>query len=121
MGGVVIPRSGRSRDKQPYRAPDAPSFFAPDAPPYVAEMLDSATVRDRGYFNPAAVEGLVRRCRSGRSLGFRENQALVAVLSTHVWDQEFIRQRPAVKALDIAGADVVMREPTAIGIQPLAG
>ena len=85
------------------------------------EMLDPATVRDRGYFNPSAVEGLVRRCKSGRSLGFRENQALVAVLSTHVWDQEFMRNRNAVKALDVAGADVVMREPAAIGSQSLAG
>jgi asparagine synthase (glutamine-hydrolysing) len=117
----LIPNEVVSRHKQPYRAPDAPSFFAPDAPEYVAEMLDPAAVKERGYFNPAAVEGLVRRCKSGKSLGFRENQALVAVLSTHVWDEAFIRQKPSMKSLDVAGADVVMREATAIGIQPLAG
>lgn len=111
----LIPPEVVSRHKQPYRAPDAPAFFADTAPAYVAEMLDSATVRERGYFSPGAVEGLVRRCRSGRPLGFRENQALVAVLSTHLWDQEFMRNRPAGDALDIAAADVVIRKPAADG------
>ncbi|HWA56743.1 MAG TPA: asparagine synthase (glutamine-hydrolyzing) [Gemmatimonadales bacterium] len=118
---TLIPREVTERHKQPYRAPDAPSFFAPDAPAYVAEMLDPATVKALGYFNPAGIEGLVRRCRSGRALGFRENQALVAVLSTHVWHTTFMRQPSVVPALDPAGADVLLREPAPVDTQPLAG
>jgi len=109
------------RAKQPYRAPDAPSFFGPDAPAYVAEALAPETTRRRGYFAPDAVAGLVRRCRSGRPLGFRENQAFVAVLSTHVWHDRFIEAPRHVEPLDVAAADVLMRAPAASELQPQAG
>lgn len=109
----VVPRDISTRGKQPYRAPDAPSFFGPGAPAWVDEVLDPALVRSLGYFEPAAVEGLMRRARRGQATGFRENQAIVAVLSTHLWHQRFINQQ-APAALPPEGADVIMNDNTVL-------
>ena len=85
----VIPADVVQRGKQPYRAPDIPAFFAEGAPEWVEELLTPDALRRSGLFEPAAVDGLVRRCRSGRATGFAENQALVAILSTQLWHQSF--------------------------------
>ncbi len=86
----VLPASAANRTKQPYRAPDVPAFFEGQAPPYVADVLDEAALRRSGVFDPAAVAGLVRRCRAGQATGVREGQALVAILSTELWQREFL-------------------------------
>ncbi|HVH68745.1 MAG TPA: asparagine synthase (glutamine-hydrolyzing) [Gemmatimonadales bacterium] len=86
--GLLAPAVARRR-KQPYRAPDVPAFFEGRPPEYVESLLDRASVAHTGLFNPQAVAGLVRRCRAGRVEGFRESQALVAILSTQVWHHEF--------------------------------
>jgi asparagine synthase (glutamine-hydrolysing) len=109
----VVPRDISTRGKQPYRAPDAPSFFGEGAPPWVDEVLDPERVRALGYFEPAAVEGLMRRARRGQATGFRENQAIVAVLSTHLWHQRFF-EGSAPAALPADGADVVMNDATVL-------
>lgn len=105
---LVPPSIGR-RGKQPYRAPDAPSFFGAGAPEWVEAMLDATHTRALGYFEPAAVEGLVRRARRGQATGFRENQAIVAILSTHLW-HERVLGGSAPAALPPEGADVLMDE-----------
>ena len=105
----IVPPAIRTRGKQPYRAPDAPSFFGEGAPAWVAEMLDPERTRALGYFEPAAVDGLVRRARRGAATGFRENQAIVAILSTHLWHERFLhRSLPA--PLPAERADVVMHD-----------
>jgi len=104
----VVPPAVQQRPKQPYRAPDVPAFFAPAPPDYVEELLDQRNVAWTGLFEPAAVAGLVRRCRAGSPMGFRESQALVAILSTQLWHQQFIRSdarstaRPAPRADRVA-------------------
>lgn len=108
----IVPPSIRTRGKQPYRAPDAPSFFGPGAPEWVADALSAERVRDYGYFEPAAVDGLARRARKGQATGFRENQAIVAVLSTQLWHEQFLRGS-LPSALPASGADIVMHEPAA--------
>jgi asparagine synthase (glutamine-hydrolysing) len=85
-----LPTSVARRPKQAYGAPNVTPFFGPQAPPYVAEALDPARIRRRGIFDAEAVTGLVRRCRAGGSLGAREGQALVGVLSTELWCRTFI-------------------------------
>lgn len=106
----IVPPSIRTRGKQPYRAPDAPSFFGDGAPAWVEEALSAERVRDYGYFEPAAVDGLTRRARRGQATGFRENQAIVAVLSTQLWHEQFLRGA-LPEALPAEGADIVMHEP----------
>jgi len=85
----VVPKRLANRPKQPYRAPDAPAFFGQNEQEYVAEMLSAEAVLKAGVFEPRAVDGLVRRCRAGKATGFRENQALVAILSTQLLHNTF--------------------------------
>jgi asparagine synthase (glutamine-hydrolysing) len=105
----VVPPMIRTRGKQPYRAPDAPSFFGPHAPAWVEELLSPDAVRDFGYFEPAAVDGLMRRARKGQAMGFRENQSVVAILSTHVWHRRCL-EAPLPAPLPASGADVVLHD-----------
>ena len=107
--GIVPPRV-QSRPKQPYRAPDAPAFFHAAQPDYVDAMLGEDAVRRTGLFEPRAVTGLVRRCRAGLATGFRENQTLVAVLSTQLWHRAFFERREEPKPLPLERADILLRE-----------
>jgi asparagine synthase (glutamine-hydrolysing) len=107
--GIVPPRV-ESRPKQPYRAPDVPAFFHPSQPEYVDALLAEEAVKRVGLFDSGAVAGLVRRCRAGRAIGFRENQALVAVLSGQLWHHQFIERRDLPAPLPIGKADVVLGE-----------
>lgn len=107
----ILPAEIRDRPKQPYRAPDAPAFFHAGAPEYVESLLGEAAIRRAAIFDPRAVSGLVRRCRAGQATGFRENQALVAILSTQLWLHRFMESRVDTTPLALDGADVVLREP----------
>ncbi len=86
----LLPPAITRRRKQPYRAPDVPAFFDGRPPEYVEALLEPASLARTGIFNPRAVSGLVQRCRAGRATGFRESQALVAILSTELWHREFL-------------------------------
>ena len=110
----ILPQKVSSRGKQPYRAPDAPSFFGPRAPAYVAEALSAEAIKRTGIFSPKAVSGLVRRCRSGLATGFRENQALVGVLSTQLWHDQFVARPVYQGELDVSRADVVLQDPVPV-------
>ena len=105
--GGFLPDELARRPKQPYRAPDIPAFFGPHQPEYVDELLGPEALDRSGIFDPSIVTGLVRRCRSGRASGFRENQALVAILSTQLWHREFC-ETPAPMDVIHAPPDVLM-------------
>lgn len=93
--GHLVPESVRRRPKQPYRAPDAVSFF--DAKqrraraPYVDEVLSPGALRDAGLFDPTAVGMLVEKARNGRTVGARDNMALIGILSAQLWNDQFIK------------------------------
>lgn len=110
----IVPDAAARRPKQPYRAPDAPAFFQPTAPSWVEELLSEESVSASGLFEPRAVKELVRRCRARQATGFRENQALVALLSTELWRREFMGGgTPAVGKLP--AADVALDEGVSVG------
>lgn len=109
--GRILPANIAARPKQPYRAPDVPSFFGPKAPQYIAAALSPDSIKGTGVFSAKAVGGLVRRCESGLATGFRENQALLAVLSTQLWHDQFVTRAASPRMLDIAKADVVLQDP----------
>ena len=88
VAAEVVPPIVAQRPKQPYRAPEAAAFFA-DEPEWVTERLSPEAVAAVGIYDERAVAGLVRRCRAGRATGFRENMALMGVLSTQVWHEAF--------------------------------
>jgi asparagine synthase (glutamine-hydrolysing) len=88
----LLPPEISARTKQPYRAPDAQCFFIDGAPlPYVEDVLSERTLREAGYFDPAAVRRLVEKCRIGRAIGFGDNMALVGILSTMLLHEQFVR------------------------------
>ena len=107
----VLPRAVIQRRKQPYRAPDIPAFFEGRGgpPEYVEALLEPASLERTGIFDPRSVAGLVRRCRAGRAAGFRESQALVAVLSTELWHREFFGAPAPARGRAVE----MLREPAA--------
>ena len=113
-----VPPSVAQRAKQPYRAPDAPAFFGPRRPEYVGELLDERALARARMFDPQAVAGLVRRCEAGRATGFRENQALVGILSAQLWHHEFFERPQTLEPIAIDRADVVLRDADPVGAVP---
>jgi len=88
----LLPAEVVNRTKQPYRAPDSQSFFADGkAADYVEDLLSAARLGSAGYFDPTAVGKLMQKCRAGRAIGFSDNMAFLAVLSTMLVDDLFIR------------------------------
>ncbi len=54
------------------------------------DRFHDAGYRVVGVFDPRKVEQLVEKCRKGRRQGFRENMALVAILSTQIVYDRFV-------------------------------
>lgn len=89
----LLPDEIVTRVKQPYRAPDAPSFFVDGkALDYVEALLAPQSIRDAGYFDAGAVTRLIEKCRVGRAIGFGDNMAMVGVISTMLVHRGFVRQ-----------------------------
>jgi asparagine synthase (glutamine-hydrolysing) len=95
----LLPRAIAQRPKQPYRAPDSQSFVGGDAPAYVADCLSKREITASGYFDPVAVDRLLAKARSQPFLGTRDHAAIIGVLSTQLWQRQFI-ERPASRAFD---------------------
>ena len=108
-----VPAQVLDRPKQPYRAPDIPAFFAPQPSEYVRELLGEASLADTGMFEPRAVAGLVRRCAAGGATGFRENQALVAIVSAQLWHRQFISDTARTRPRPLPVPDVVLADGVA--------
>jgi asparagine synthase (glutamine-hydrolysing) len=90
LAAAVLPPAIAERGKQPYRAPEIAPFFAPNAPDWVEDALSAAALAETGIWDPARVEALLRRCRTGRASGMRESMALVGILSTQLWHRAFV-------------------------------
>ncbi len=79
------------RTKQPYLAPDSKSFFHDGkSPDYVEELLSEEYIKRCGYFKPRAVGMLVKKCKKGVVIGFKDNMALVGILSTQLLHRQFV-------------------------------
>ena len=112
--GRILPARIKARTKQPYRAPDAPSFFGPASPKWIGDHLSGDAIRRVGIFSASAVEGLVRRCQAGRVTGYRENQAVIGILSTQLWHHHFIEKAINVAPLPPQGASVVLDDSMSV-------
>lgn len=89
LADQVLPPSIARRPKQPYRAPEVEPFFAEGAPEWIDHLLSPEALERVGMWDPARVEGLLRRCRAGRATGIREGMAFVGILSTQLWHESF--------------------------------
>jgi len=82
-----------ARHKQPYRAPDVPAFIDSNTGkllPFVGDMLGEDALKKAGYFDAKKVSMLLRKVERGGAIGFKDNQALVGILSTQVLHHLFI-------------------------------
>jgi asparagine synthase (glutamine-hydrolysing) len=87
----LLPESVRTRTKQPYRAPDCASFFDAGKPvDYAADLFSASKISNAGYFDATATNKLFEKCRAGRAIGFADNMAFVAILSTMLLHEQFI-------------------------------
>jgi len=85
-----IPEAIINRNKQPYRAPDIPSFFSEDRQDYVDELLSEESIRKNNYFDSKKVNMLLKKIQHNRAIGYKDNMALVGILSTQVWHHLFV-------------------------------
>ncbi len=89
----LLPEEIVARPKQPYRAPEVVPFFGSEAPEWVEEALSPAALAETEIWDERRVAGLLQRCRAGRATGIREGMALVGILSTQLWHEEFCGAR----------------------------
>lgn len=109
----LVPEAILRRPKQPYRAPDAPSFVGVGAPAWVAEVVSERAVAEAGIFDSTAVGRLWRKCLShpsGEQFSNADNMALVGVLSTGLLFEQLVRAAP-VRSDPIAFQTVIDRLP----------
>lgn len=96
--GDLIPRSIRTRDKQPYRAPDSQSFLigGRDAKlcDYAEELLAPRAIAEAGLFDPERVGKLVEKAKEGQVIGVKDNMAFVGILSAQIVVDRFIKNFP---------------------------
>jgi asparagine synthase (glutamine-hydrolysing) len=79
-----------SRVKQPYSSPNKESFFMNGClKESYAQYLQEEAVRDGGIFIPRNVGRLVEKCARSQRLGFRDNSALIGILSTQIVTRQF--------------------------------
>ncbi|MBI4860460.1 MAG: asparagine synthase (glutamine-hydrolyzing) [Candidatus Riflebacteria bacterium] len=110
--GHLLPREIAHRKKQQFQAPFGSAFLGPDRPGYVAELLSESVVRSKGYFSPTKVRWVLDRLRHYNEqrpddVNYERVQVelgLVAVLTTHLWDEIFLKGRgtPAPELVDPA-------------------
>jgi len=90
--GQYIPDSITNRHKQPYRAPDIPSFTVGKGKEIVSDLLSEDKIKRYDYFDAAKVSLLLRKIKAGRAIGFKDNMAFMGVISTQMWHHLFIEK-----------------------------
>ena len=85
-----LPESIIKRNKQPYRAPDIPSFMNHGNYEFVDYLTSDMCIKDYGYFNPEKVSLFMKKVRKGRATGYGDNMAFMAILSTQMLHNQFV-------------------------------
>ncbi|MEY3759429.1 MAG: hypothetical protein RIR39_920, partial [Pseudomonadota bacterium] len=71
---------------------DRPACFSANPPAYVAAMLSEEKINRYGYFDAKKVGLLLKKARRGNSNAYKDNMALVGILSTQLCHYFFIEQ-----------------------------
>ncbi|MBN1600324.1 MAG: asparagine synthase (glutamine-hydrolyzing) [Chitinispirillaceae bacterium] len=85
----LLPPEIVNRSKQPYRSPIHQCFLGHNR---ASMLLSRDAIEQYGYFDPAAVEKLTGKMKSGLRLSERENMAVVGVVSTQLLHEQFVRR-----------------------------
>lgn len=86
----LLPDSLLKRTKQPYMAPDAKSFFH-GGTDYLEELLSEDYLKKSAYFNPKTVSALIKKSSQSPVLGFKDNMAVVGIISTLLLHDQFVK------------------------------
>lgn len=112
----LLPKVIVKRSKQPYLAPDSKSFFFNGATPdYVEELLSDECIRKYGYFKPEAVRHLINKCRKGVVIGFKDNMAVVGILSLQLTHRLFIEKFESEMSLRDSNMNIINRRANGTG------
>ena len=91
----LLPAAVATRSKQPYRAPDVTSFLNRKTGSfrheYVDDLLSPEQIEEHGVFDSAAVQRLVAKVKATQSTTVRDGMALVAILSTQLLMDQFVK------------------------------
>jgi len=90
LGQKWLPEKIWQRPKRPYRAPIHRSFFHNTGAEYVEELLSARSIKETGFFNPAAVSRLVEKIRLNNFVGETDDMALAGILSTQLVHSQFV-------------------------------
>jgi asparagine synthase (glutamine-hydrolysing) len=90
-----LPAAILAKKKRGLAAP-ARLWLRETLPDFAAEMLSERSLREKGYFNPTIVRRVLARHRSGQADCTR---ILMTILTTQIWDELFMRGRPASRAV----------------------
>jgi asparagine synthase (glutamine-hydrolysing) len=82
-----LPLEILKRKKRGLAAPYSP-WLKDNLPDPFRQMLSRESLKEKGYFNPSAVEHLLGLHQAGKE---NYSRALMAILSVQVWDEIFIR------------------------------
>lgn len=85
-----VPDEIINRYKQPYRAPDIPSFTGANEMEYVNDFLSESKINEYGYFDSFKVNLLRKKINAGKAIGFKDNMAFMGILSTQLLHALFI-------------------------------
>ena len=85
-----VPDDIWTRTKRPYRAPIHRSFLHDETPAYVDEVLHPTSIERSGYFNPVAVQRLVKKATERGRLSETDDMALAGILSTELLHHHFV-------------------------------
>jgi len=110
----ILPRHLELGEPRGFGPPEAQSFFLPTSPSWIGDHLTSEALRRVGIFSAAAVGGLIRRCRAGRTGPNEENQALIGVLSTQLWHHQFVESALFIAPLPVSEASVILSDSSPV-------
>jgi asparagine synthase (glutamine-hydrolysing) len=112
----LVPEPILTRPKQPYRAPDAPSFVGEESSElgYVRRVLSSEAVHEAGIFDVDGIARLTAKCQAQAGRGQfsnSDNMAFIGALSTQLlWEQLIKRpQEPTPLPIDAMKTVIIPR------------
>lgn len=94
-----VPEEIINRHKQPYRAPDIPGFIHDETPDYVFDLLSESSINESNYFDSKKTNILMKKIKSTKALGYKDNMAFMAILSTQMWNNLFIKNFQSIRKI----------------------
>ncbi|SMO66454.1 asparagine synthase (glutamine-hydrolysing) [Saccharicrinis carchari] len=102
----IIPSSVLKRPKQAYRAPVAQALLS-DKSGFVDNYLSAHNLNESGVFDSTAVEKLMHKLKNGQGNNEVDNMALMAILSTQVLHQLYIKNHTGIALNEISQGRVM--------------